>query len=129
MADLSSWRVLIIEDNKDAREMLVPLLVQHHASVATAANAEEAMAQIKSLRPTLALVDLALPGMDGWEMLETLRAQPEFNDVQLVAMTAFDFPDVGEEALDAGFIAYIPKPINARTFVDDLVKIVNRPRR
>ena len=125
MADLSGWRILIVEDNKDAREMLVPVLEQHHAKVMTAASAEEALERFKTDHPTLALIDLALPGTDGWELLDMLRADDQYKSVTMVAMTAHDYPEVGEETLNAGFKAYIPKPVNLRTFVDDLVKVLS----
>jgi CheY-like chemotaxis protein len=124
MADLSRWKILIVEDDLDARELLVPVLKQVHATVLTAATADEAMDRFKMQHPNLALVDLALPGTDGWELLDIVRRDHAYDDVTLIAMTAFDFPEVGEEALESGFKAYIPKPINLRTFVDDLLKLI-----
>lgn len=124
MADLSNWKVLIVEDDPDAREILVPVLEQHKAKVTTAATANEALQRLKAETPTLILVDLALPGTDGWELLDMVRADQKNSAVTMIAMTAHDYPDVGEESLGAGFRAYIPKPINLRTFVDDLIRVV-----
>jgi CheY-like chemotaxis protein len=124
MADLSRWNVLVVENDPDARALLVRALERNRATVLSAATANEALDHLKTEHPNLGLVDLALPGTDGWELLDIVRRDARFNDVTLIAMTAFDFPDVGEEALGAGFKAYIPKPIDFRTFADDLLKII-----
>lgn len=124
MPDLSNWNVLIVEDEKDAQDLLIVLLRQHKMSISTAFTGEEALEKLKSLRPNLALIDLALPGIDGWAVLEAIRADPGLKDITTCAMTAYHSTVVAKEAISAGFTAYFPKPISARTFVQDLVNVV-----
>jgi CheY-like chemotaxis protein len=94
-------------------------------SVAAAYTAEEALQILRNMQPTVAIIDLALPAMDGWGLLQAMRSDPALSDVPAVAMTAYHSTNVAQEAIAAGFAAYFPKPINARTFVEDLVKAVS----
>lgn len=124
MTDLSKWIVLIVEDEKDAQDVIITLLQQYNMSIATAFTGEEALEKLKGARPTLALIDLALPGIDGWAVLEAMRADPALAGIPACAMTAYHSTVVAQEAIQAGFTAYFPKPISARTFVEDLVNVV-----
>jgi len=63
--------------------------------------------------------------MNGWEMLKAMRADPLTAEIPAVAMTAFHSTTVAQEAIDAGFVAFFPKPINARTFVEDLERVLS----
>ncbi len=121
MADLSDWSVLIVEDEVDAQNILIPLLHQHNINTSTALTGEEALEKLRQELPTLAIVDLALPGMDGWQLLQAMRSDSLLVNVPAVAITAYYSTNVAQEAIEAGFIAFFPKPINARTFVHDLV--------
>jgi CheY-like chemotaxis protein len=120
MRDLSDWYVLLVDDEEDAQAVLVPILEHNRISVDTAFTAEEALDKLKDHSPTLAVVDLGLPGMNGWDMLATMQGDPYLSRIPVVAITAFHSITVAEEALKAGFAAYFPKPINSRTFVQDL---------
>lgn len=120
MDDLSNWNVLLVDDEEDAQAVLVPILEHHRIDVETAFTAEEALSKIKDYSPTLAVVDLGLPGMNGWDMLAAMQNDPFLSRIPVVAITAFHSITVADEALKAGFAAYFPKPINAATFVKDL---------
>lgn len=124
MLDYSNWSVLIVEDEEDAQAVLRSLLGQYSIPVATTFSAEEALDLLHSEHPTVAIIDLGLPGMDGWELLAKMRATPAMSHIPAVAMTAFHSSNVAQKAISAGFVAYFPKPINARTFVKDLIQIL-----
>lgn len=124
MQDLSGWNILIVEDEEDAHEVLRPVLQHCNASVRSAYTGEEAIELLHNLHPTVAIIDLALPGMDGWELLRNMRTNPELANVPAVAMTAYHSTSVAQEAIAAGFAAYFPKPVNTQTFVEDLVNSV-----
>jgi CheY-like chemotaxis protein len=124
MSELSDWNILIVEDEKDAQDVIITLLKQHKMQISTAFTGEEAIEKLRSVRPNIALIDLALPGIDGWAVLEAIRADPGLQNITACAMTAYHSTVVAKEAIKAGFNAYFPKPISARTFVEDLVNVV-----
>jgi CheY-like chemotaxis protein len=121
MPDLSDWQVLLVDDEADAQAVVIPLLAHHGMAIRTAFTAEEALDILQSVHPTVAIIDLALPAMNGWELLESIRNNPALSDIPAVAVTAYYSTKVAQEAVAAGFAAFFPKPINARTFVEDLV--------
>lgn len=123
--NLADWTVLLVEDEVDAQDVVTSLLHQYDISVANAYSGEDALALLQSSRPTLAIIDLALPNMDGWQLLATMQSDPELAHIPAVAMTAYHSLHVAQEAIAAGFVAYFPKPINARTFVEDLVSVLS----
>jgi CheY-like chemotaxis protein len=125
MTDLSGWSAMIVEDDPDAAEVLAPLLQQYHISVTMAATGEDALLQMREQPPTFAIIDLHLPEMDGWQLLETMRSDPALSNISAVAMTAFHSAQVAEAAYQAGFAAFFAKPINAFKFVDDLVNALS----
>ena len=125
MTNLSDWKVLVVEDEADAQDVVRLILQSCGAQVFVASTAEDALKLLKdNLVPTVALTDLALPSMNGWEFLSTLRSRPELSGIPVVAMTAYHSTQVAQEAIQAGFAAYFPKPINSMTFAEDLEKIV-----
>lgn len=124
MASLSSWRVLIVEDEIDAQDVMILLLQQHNMAILTAESGEEGLKKLRSEHPTLAIIDLALPGIDGWKVLEEMRADPDLTNIPAVAVTAYHSTAVAQEAIRVGFAAYFSKPINSRTFVADLQSVV-----
>ena len=125
MIDLSSWRVLVVDDEKDFVSIVVPILQNARIEVDTAYTAEDALDMLKANPPTVALIDLMLPGMDGFELIETMKRDPVLSTIPAVAITAYDTISVFDEALRAGFHAYFPKPIKAVSFVDELVSVLD----
>ena len=125
MANLSDWRVLVIEDEPDVQSVVTIILQNSNAEVDAYETGEDALAALQNGDYTLAIVDLALPAMDGWEVLRNIRDNPQHDNMAVVAMTAYHSTNVALESQVAGFAAYFPKPINVRSFVDDLVAVVN----
>lgn len=125
MQDLAHWSVLLVEDEVDAQEVVTSLLHQYNIEVTSAYSGEDALALLQAGRPTLAIIDLALPNMDGWQLLSMMQSDPELAQIPAIAMTAYHSTHVAQEAIAAGFVAYFPKPINARTFVEDLVNVLS----
>src|SRR5574341_6716 len=121
---MPNWHALIIEDEADSAEVVERILKFHRISYAVAQNAEEALLRLKEEAPTILIVDLALPGMDGWGFLQAVRSDPATAHIPAVAVTAFHSTSVAQEAIKAGFNAYFPKPIEATSFVRELERIV-----
>lgn len=126
MANLSSWEILVVEDEKDAQEVLEMLLQGHGARVHVATTGEDALEILTGhTAPTVAVIDLALPAMNGWELLAAMRATPALAGIPAVAVTAYHSTAVAREVIEAGFVAYFPKPINTQTFAEDLVRALS----
>ena len=102
-------RIVIVEDNRDARETLSALLVASGYTVAAAASGAAGLDLIVGDRPDIAIVDIGLPEMDGYEVARRVRAALG-PDVRLVAMTGYSSPAVRSAALEAGFDMHVAKP-------------------
>ncbi len=111
--------ILIIDDDADSQDVLAEALKlhHHHADIRVVGGGPEAL-EILPYLPDICLIviDLAMPGMDGWSLFEAIREQPGYNDILLVAITAYGSPRVAQQAEDAGFNAYFDKPIDIFTF-------------
>jgi two-component system cell cycle response regulator DivK len=114
--------VLVVDDYQDAREMYAEYLQYSGFRVAEAKNGNEAVAQARSLRPDLILMDLSLPGMDGWEATRVLKADEATKHIPIVALTGHALAGASEGARKAGCDSFVTKPC----LPDDLVVEVKR---
>lgn len=108
--------ILIVDDSPDNLILTQFLLESEGFSVRTAEDAEQALEVLRTYRPSLILMDLQLPGVDGLELTRRLRASADFREVTIVALTAYAMKGDEENALGAGCDGYITKPIDTRTF-------------
>jgi PAS domain S-box-containing protein len=106
------YSVLVVEDNEDARELITTWLEMGGHSVQGAADGQEGLELALTMRPDVALVDIGLPVLDGYEVAKSLRAAEGGGAVFLVAVTGYGRPEDRARALDAGFDAYVVKPID-----------------
>lgn len=107
-------RVLVADDSDDNRELFAHVLQARGADVTAASSGEEALAEAEARGFDLALVDLQMPGMDGFELLRRLRALPGTRPFPIVAVTALTSDDARERCRAAGFDEWIPKPVTVR---------------
>jgi CheY-like chemotaxis protein len=121
---ITNWNVLVVEDEADSMELVQGLLSYYGIHSVGAASGEEALLMIDDLSPTLIIIDLALPGLDGWGLLKKLKAHSLLSRVPCVAITAFHTPELAEQAIRTGFDAYFAKPIDATSFVRELEAVV-----
>ncbi len=105
-----SLRVLVIEDNADARETLTVALALAGHQVHDAADGVEGMALAAAVTPDVVLIDIGLPGLDGYEVARRLRARPEGRTALLVALTGYGREEDRRRAEEAGFDAHLVKP-------------------
>jgi signal transduction histidine kinase/DNA-binding response OmpR family regulator len=108
-----SMRILIVEDNDDARETLRVMLEQDGHEVLTAATGEDGLDRALSRGPVVALVDLGLPDLDGFEVARRLRAVPQGAAIHLVAISGYGQPMDRARTHSAGFDAHLVKPVEA----------------
>ena len=114
--------ILVVDDYEDAREMYAEYLRFCGFRVAEARNGNEALEQAFSLMPDLILMDLSLPGMDGWEATRQLKADPRTARIPVVALTGHALAGASEGAKRAGCDSFVTKPC----LPDDLVIEVRR---
>ena len=122
---LKEWTVLIVEDEYDSMELVQGILDHYDIQYLAAGDGEQALEILKDTIPTLVIVDLALPGIDGWNLLRTIRADPRLDGVPCVATTAYHSFEIADRAIEEGFVAYFPKPIEATAFVRELEYIID----
>jgi CheY-like chemotaxis protein len=114
--------ILVVDDYQDAREMYAEYLQFSGFRVAEAKNGNEAVEQAFALVPDLILMDLSLPGMDGWEATRVLKADTRTKHIPVVALTGHALAGSSEGAKKAGCDAFVTKPC----LPDDLVVEVRR---
>lgn len=103
-------RVLVVEDNIDARDMLVYLLKRDGHDVRVASDGPSAIAESESFVPEIVFLDVGLPGLDGYEVARTLRAAAQTEHALLVALTGYGQEEDRQKAFDAGFDHHLLKP-------------------
>jgi two-component system CheB/CheR fusion protein len=108
----NSRRILVVDDNADCREMLRMLLELDGHQVSTADDGFMALESIRRIQPDVALVDIGLPGIDGYQVARQVRQDTSLDDVCLVALTGYGQPSDRETALEAGFDAHLVKPFD-----------------
>jgi len=106
--------ILIVDDNPANLKLIRVLLTGEGYQVQTAADSQEALAAIATVRPRLILMDLQLPGIDGIELTRRLKADPATKDIRIVALTAYAMKGDEEKARAVGCEGYITKPIDTR---------------
>jgi signal transduction histidine kinase/CheY-like chemotaxis protein len=117
-------RIVLVEDNVDIRETLTELLMMDGYCVEGAADGPQGLTRILSQLPSVALVDVGLPGFDGYELARRTRSRLG-DDLVLIAMTGYGQPDDRARAFEAGFDDHIVKPVS----VEDLAEAIERTRR
>ena len=122
MTDQNSPLILVVDDYQDAREMYAEYLQFSGFRVAEARNGNEAIEQAFKLRPDLILMDLSLPGMDGWEATRQLKSDDRTKNIPVVALTGHALAGASDGARKAGCDSFVTKPC----LPDDLVVEVRR---
>jgi PAS domain S-box-containing protein len=126
LRDLSGVSVLVVDDDRDARELIARILADCQARVALAANAREALELFLAEPPDLLISDLGMPDMDGFELLSRVRAldRERGGCVPAIALTAFARSEDRLRALEAGFSTHISKPVEPGALIAAVAGIV-----
>jgi CheY-like chemotaxis protein len=120
----SRHRILVIEDNADARETMVAALELGGHRVYQAADGNAGIRAVGEVRPDVAVIDIGLPGLDGYEVASTLRRDPQCRDMVLLAITGRERPDSLRRAREAGFDECLAKPVPP----ERLVRLIDAAR-
>jgi PAS domain S-box-containing protein len=119
-AALPPCRILIVEDNADARDMLLALLSLERHEVYTASDGPAGVDAAVRLRPEVALVDIGLPGLNGYEVARRIRATEAGRGMKLIALTGYGQREDTRQAREAGFDLHLVKPVEPRRLDDAL---------
>jgi len=119
-------QILLIEDNEKNLYLATFLLEKHGHEVVSAPDGPGGIAMANQPRPALILLDIQLPGMDGYAVVRALRADATFKDTPIVAVTSFAM--MSDRALAAGCDGYIEKPIGPEIFVAECERFLRPPR-
>jgi CheY-like chemotaxis protein len=116
--------ILIVEDNLLNLELATDLLTVAGYSIRQARTGEEGLRLARLEPPALILMDLRMPGLDGYATLRALKADPQTARIRIVALTAQAMTGDRETALAAGFDDYISKPIDTQTFSQTVARVL-----
>ena len=111
-ADVAGEPILIVDDNVQNLKLARVILANEGYDVRTAADAEEALALLRTFRPHVILMDLQLPGMDGLQLTRQLKADRATRGIRIIALTAYAMKGDEEKAFAAGCDGYVSKPID-----------------
>jgi two-component system cell cycle response regulator DivK len=124
-----SAHVLVVEDDPLSQRLMRDVLQVHGYDVLVAGTAEEGLDSARTRRPDLVLMDIRLPGMDGFAALDALRAAGETASVPVLAVTASVMLGEREKILNAGFDGYHPKPIQIPQLLAEVAHFVATGRK
>ena len=113
-------RILLVEDNEMNRDMLSRRLERRGYEVIVAVDGEEGVARAKADAPDVVLMDLSLPGIDGWEATRQLKAADETRSIPVLALTAHAMAGDREKALAAGCDDFDTKPVDLPRLIDKI---------
>ncbi len=124
-------RVLVVDDEPDARALVKRLLENCEAVVTTAASASEALEALRRAKPDVVISDIGMPGEDGYALIRMVRALPpdEGGDVPAVALTAYARSEDRTRALLSGFQSHVAKPVEPTELVATVASLARRPGR
>jgi CheY-like chemotaxis protein len=119
-------RILLVEDNDDAREMLTALLTLERHDVITASDGPGGVEAALRLAPDVALVDIGLPGLSGYEVARRIRAAAPVRPIKLIALTGYGQSEDMRRAREAGFDLHLVKPVEPKR-LDEALRALLRP--
>jgi CheY-like chemotaxis protein len=125
---LAGARILVVDDDADARDLVHALLASYGADVEAVASADEAVARIERELPDVLVSDIGLPNEDGYSLIRRVRAIPGADDLPAVALTAYAGSADSRRALDAGFQLHITKPVEPTELAAAIAAMVRQAR-
>ena len=120
-------KILVIEDNEQNMYLTTFILEKHGYEVVQAWDGREGIELADRVKPTLIILDIQLPVIDGYAVAQELRRNPALDGVPIVAVTSYAMVGDRERVLAAGCNGYIEKPINPDTFMDDVEQYLPAP--
>ncbi|HET9855375.1 MAG TPA: response regulator [Methylomirabilota bacterium] len=120
-------KLLLVEDNEMNRDMLSRRLTRRGYDVVIAVDGEQGVAMARSEAPALILMDMSLPGLDGWEATRRIKAAPETGRIPVIALTAHAMSGDREKAVAAGCDDFDTKPVDLARLLEKIEALLGRP--
>ena len=119
--------VLLVDDDPHVCEVFRLVMNHHHIPLTILGDAETAIDYLKDKSHDVIVMDIFLPGMDGYQALKRIRQSALVPDCRVIATTAYSTNDTEQDTINRGFDGYMPKPINSNKLVQYLQSVVDRP--
>jgi CheY-like chemotaxis protein len=116
--------ILIVEDDEDSRYVYGVVLEDHGFSVVMAHSGEDGLRIARETRPTAILMDVSIPGLDGWTVTERLKNDPETAHIPVIIVTAHAFPEDLARAKQVGSDSFLTKPCEPRRVLEEVVRLL-----
>jgi CheY-like chemotaxis protein len=116
--------ILIVEDDEDSRYVYGIVLEDHGFSVVTARSGDEGLRLARETHPTAILMDVSIPGLDGWTVTEHLKRDPETAGIPVIIVTAHAFPEDVARAKEVGSDGFLTKPCEPRRVLEEVVRLL-----
>lgn len=121
---MSTTTILVVEDNADNRDIYTTFLRHHGYEVAEAETGDEGVRIAREILPAVVLMDMSMPGMDGWEATRRLKSDPGTAAIPIIAVTAHAMADDRLRAEQAGCDAYLAKPVEPRRVLEEVERLL-----
>jgi CheY-like chemotaxis protein len=120
--------VLVVDDNEDNREIYAASLRHSGYAVEVACDGEEALTVARRLRPAIVVMDLGMPGMDGWDAIAALRAAPETRATYVIVVSGFADATSRKRARDVGCDEFLAKPCLPKALLERVSTVLAKKR-
>jgi CheY-like chemotaxis protein len=120
--------VLVVEDDEDSRYVYGIVLEEHGFSVVMARSGDEGLRLARETQPGAILMDVSIPGLDGWTVTERLKGDPETKGIPVIIVTAHAFPEDLARAKQVGCDGFLTKPCEPRRVVEEVVRFLQPAR-
>jgi two-component system cell cycle response regulator DivK len=116
--------ILIVEDDEDSRYVYGIVLEDHGFSVAMARSGDEGLRLARETQPKAILMDVSIPGMDGWTVTQRLKNDSETRDIPVIIITAHAFPEDVARARQVGSDSFLTKPCEPRRVLEEVLRVL-----
>jgi DNA-binding response OmpR family regulator len=120
---MAQAKILIIDDDEGMTELLELILTPTSSNIIIANNGKDGIELAKKHLPDILILDLMMPGINGWQVCQEIRS---FSDVPILMLSALTSPDMIAKALDAGADDYLSKPVSSNTLIARLNRLLRR---
>lgn len=119
--------VLIVEDDADSRFVYEAILADHGFDVAASGSGAEGLRLAQELHPDAVVLDVSIPGMDGWSVTQRLKASPDTSGIPVIIVTAHAFPEDVRRAQSVGCDGFLTKPCEPKRVLEEVLRLVGSP--